>query len=179
MTLLCPWPPECPCRVPEPTWGEGASGRRNRENRGVGATREVVQTQRGPAPLSFSQTETFNSRLCLLFPLPGYPSPGWLSPQHPLGLCLVCTSSGSLPHPPIPQSGPGVLSASLPPDSTPCFPHPSSDHPKWVVISGWCAASPLHQELPLLVALPQFPLLAPLGSSHQSQEAVFPPAKLS
>lgn len=161
--------PLCPQSIPaeflSPCWGGGCTKQEEQGEQRCGATPEDIKTQCGPAPLSSSQMETFNSQLLTPHPLPPVP-PAWIPFS---GLAVSSASFASLvsqhllrkpsPLTPVPQSWPG---RTPPAPSAPCLPHPSSDHPRRVVISGWCARLPrCALKPPLLAALPQFPSQAP------------------
>lgn len=134
---MAPLPSEHPCRVLEPLWGGGGGGGRTKqEEQGeqkCGAAPEDIKTQCGPAPLSSSQMETFNSQLLPPHPLPPVP-PAWIPFS---GLAVSSAPFGSLvsqhllrkpsPLTPTPQSWSG---RTPPAPSTPCLAHPSSDHPR-------------------------------------------------
>lgn len=104
------------------------------------------------------------------------------SARTPFSSLTVSCSFGSLfnlhllgePSPSRTPSWSEIPSAPLPPAGTLCHPHPSSDHPRGAVLSEWCVRLPCcTMKPPLLAALPQFPLLAPSGTSPQSPETVF------
>ena len=144
--------PLCPQSIPaeflSPCWWGGCTKREEQGEQRCGAAPEDIKVQCGPAPLSSSQMETFNSQLLTPHPLPPVP-PAWIPFS---GLAVSSASFGSLvsqhllrkpsPLTPMPRSWSGRLSAPLLPPAPRASPIPALITPGGLSFQGGVPVSP-------------------------------------